>query len=829
MTEEAGIVDRDGRGLGVVAADLDGDGKIDLFVANDTTANYFFRNRGGFRFAEQGLESGLATSAGGGYLAGMGVACGDFDGDGRLDLAVTNFFGESTTLYHNHGGGIFSDRSAAAGLAAPTRFVLGFGLAALDANNDGRLDLAQANGHVDDYRPDDPLRDARAALPGRRRGQARSTSRTAPGRPGKSPGWGADWPSATSTTTAASTCSSSPRTPRWPCFTIRPRPQNHFLMLALEGTTSNRDAVGARVAVTARGGPRSPCGSAEAAISRRATPVFTSAWDRPGRSIASRSHGPRAAATAIKASRRTPGTGCARGTRPPSPLPASRHALRYRRRSEFPRELKTAGGSMASEDDLVRKTSQWSAVFCCTIAGVVAVISGCDTAATDRTGNDRGSAPSAGSPLATSGPELGAAPSAAKPRIVGDRRDDDVDGPDVLSTQTEPSPFRFAEIARDAGIDFVHFSGMTAEKHFPTANGSGVAIFDYDNDGKLDLYFATATLLPLGTAKKGPNRLFKNLGGNKFQDVTESAGVGFAGFCHGIVVGDIDNDGDPDVFLCNYGANVLYLNNGDGTFRDISKSAGIDRPNWSSGGAFLDYDNDGDLDLYVANYGNWKLPEDDKFCGRLEPKRLRLYCSPNTIRPAKHLLYRNNGDLTFTDVYDQAILTIDPETKKPKPRSDGRGFAAVTADLNGDGLIDIYVANDMNPNFLFLNRGDGTFEDATESSGAAYDEKGQAQSGMGVDAEDVNGDGLPDLFVTNFANEYNTLYINLASGLFMDATPFFGLAADTMPFVGWGTALADFDNDGWPDNFVANGHVDDNRRELGQHYDYAEPPLSSST
>ena len=156
MTAEAGIVDRDGRGLGVVAADLDDDGKIDLFVANDTTANYFFRNRGGFRFAEQGVESGLATNASGGYLAGMGVACGDFDGDGRLDLAVTNFYGESTTLYHNHGGGLFSDRTAAAGLAAPTRFVLGFGLAALDANNDGQLDLAQANGHVDDYRPTTP-------------------------------------------------------------------------------------------------------------------------------------------------------------------------------------------------------------------------------------------------------------------------------------------------------------------------------------------------------------------------------------------------------------------------------------------------------------------------------------------------------------------------------------------------------------------------------------------------------------------------------------------------------------------------------------------------
>ena len=214
-------------------------------------------------------------------------------------------------------------------------------------------------------------------------------------------------------------------------------------------------------------------------------------------------------------------------------------------------------------------------------------------------------------------PSKSAAPpeTTTKPTVVGDRLGDTGGSPVVLSKQTESSPFRFKEIAKESGIDFVHFSGMTAEKHFPTANGSGVAFFDFDNDGKLDIYFATATLLPPGTAKKGPNRLYKNLGDGKFKDVTESAGVGFTGFCHGIVVGDIDNDGDQDLFLCNYGPNVLYLNNGDGTFKDVSKAAGIDAPGWSSSGAFLDYDNDGDLDLYVSNYGKWKLPEDDKFCG----------------------------------------------------------------------------------------------------------------------------------------------------------------------------------------------------------------------
>jgi enediyne biosynthesis protein E4 len=402
-----------------------------------------------------------------------------------------------------------------------------------------------------------------------------------------------------------------------------------------------------------------------------------------------------------------------------------------------------------------------------------------------------------------------------------------VTGPDLVSMRANPaqpqtpSPFRFTEIARQAGIDFVHFSGMTEDKHFPTANGSGVALFDYDNDGKLDLYFATGTLLPLGTARKGPNRLYKNVGDNCFRDVTEASGLGFAGYCHGIVVGDIDNDGDQDVFLCNYGSNRLFLNNGNGTFQDITKGAGVGGFNWSSDGAFLDYDNDGDLDLYVANYGHWKLPDDDRFCtgnlGRHRPSeaKVRTYCSPKSIKPARHLLYRNNGDRTFTDVTEAAGVG----------RTDGRGFGVVAADLNGDGRIDLYVANDMCPNFVFLNRGDGTFDDVTEISGAGYDGHGLTRSGMGVDAEDVDGDGRPDLLVTNFSSERNALYRNLGAGLFEDRTPTSGMATDSTPWVGWGCALADFDNDGWPDCFVSNGHVDDNLELLGQDSPHAQPPL----
>jgi len=371
----------------------------------------------------------------------------------------------------------------------------------------------------------------------------------------------------------------------------------------------------------------------------------------------------------------------------------------------------------------------------------------------------------------------------------------------------EPSPFRFTDIARPGGVDFVHFSGVTKERHYPTQNGSGVAIFDYDGDGRMDLYFATCTLLPLGTAWKGPNRLYRNLGDGTFRDETESSGLGFAGFCHGIIVGDIDNDGDPDVFLCNYGPNVLYLNEGQGRFVDISHAAGIDRPSWSSGGAFLDYDGDGDLDLYVTHYMLWD-PQHPRTCP--DEKGKYFYCDPSKLDPAPDHVFRNDGG-KFVEVTKEAGFT-DP---------DGRGLGVIAADFDGDGRVDVYVANDGTAKYLFLNRGHWRFEEVAQSAGVAGNAEGGFQASMGVAFGDVDNDGLPDILVTNFYGETSTYYHNLGDGLFADRTAASGLGAATRYLLGFGTALFDYDNDGILDSLTTNGHVNDNR----PFFPYAMPAL----
>jgi hypothetical protein len=384
---------------------------------------------------------------------------------------------------------------------------------------------------------------------------------------------------------------------------------------------------------------------------------------------------------------------------------------------------------------------------------------------------------------------------------------------DPSTPRVGPSPIRFREITASCGITFVHCSGNDAEKEFPTCLGSGVALLDFDGDGWLDVYLATTRNLPFEAADRSQgNRLYRNRHDGTFEDVTGRAGVGFRGFCHGVAVADVDNDGHPDLYLTNLGPNVLYLNNGDGTFRDATARSGLAGSGWSCGAAFLDYDNDGRIDVYVSRYGVWSPHIPRPYCGD-QKRSLRTICSPTLIEPVRHVLYRNRGDGTFEDATAKAGVA----------RGDGRGLGVLAADLDGDGRIDLFVANDKGPNFHFLNRGDGTFADITETSGAAGNAAGEYLGNMGVDAQDLDGDGQPEIVVTTFWGDGAALFLNFGRGNFLDVASSAGIIRDSKPYVGWGVALEDFDNDGRPDLLIVNGHVDDNLEQFEQDIPQPEP------
>jgi hypothetical protein len=380
----------------------------------------------------------------------------------------------------------------------------------------------------------------------------------------------------------------------------------------------------------------------------------------------------------------------------------------------------------------------------------------------------------------------------------------------------EPGLIHFVELATDeSGIRFHQFSGNSPDKLYPAANGTGVAMLDYDGDGWMDLYFVTSTKLPLDPKRTDPhNELYRNRGDNTFEETTASSASGHNGFGQGVTATDFDNDGFPDIYLPCYGRNVLYLNNGDGTFRDASEASGTGDKRWGTSAAALDYDSDGSLDLYIANYGKW-TPENNPFCGDAQ-RGIRTFCNPRTITPETHALYRNHGDGTWRD--ELPTLGLD--------RKDGRGQGVVSADLDGDGRIDLYVANDICPNFVFLNRGDGRLEDYSDLSGASRSIDGIERAGMGVDVDDVTGDGRPEIFVTNFHGEPNSMFRNDGDGFFTEITSVAGFQSSGIPMVKWGTRLIDFDGDTWPDIFVTSGHVDDNLVQMGnQNAPHDEPAL----
>ncbi|MEZ6107885.1 MAG: VCBS repeat-containing protein [Pirellulaceae bacterium] len=279
-------------------------------------------------------------------------------------------------------------------------------------------------------------------------------------------------------------------------------------------------------------------------------------------------------------------------------------------------------------------------------------------------------------------------------------------------------------------------------------------------------------------------------------------------------MGDYDSDGFPDVYVACYGANVLYHNQGDGSFIRREIEAGVAETSWATGAGFFDADNDGDLDLYVCNYGLWSL-ETNGYCHADGNRAVRLFCSPKSIEPANDVYFENQGDGTFADRSQAAGFQ----------QRAGRGQGVVMADLDGDHYVDVYLGNDLNANSLFMNNRDGTFRDETELSGVAYSAAGVPQAGMGVDAGDTNGDGRMELIVTNFKGEYSTLYENRGPGLFLDVSLKRGIGRDTIPYVSWGTSFADFDLDGWLDLLIVNGHVDPNRADAGEDAPYHNPAL----
>ncbi len=371
----------------------------------------------------------------------------------------------------------------------------------------------------------------------------------------------------------------------------------------------------------------------------------------------------------------------------------------------------------------------------------------------------------------------------------------------------------FKEVAKNVGLKFQHYNGMTGKFYLPEITGSGAALFDFDNDGDLDVFLvqgnvlepntkAAGTLFPWSGPESPRGKLFRNdlaigKGGSRtlsFTDVTEKSGIVATGYGMGVSVGDINNDGWSDLYLSNLGSNQMYLNKGDGKFSDVTKESGTDDSRWSTSAAFFDYDRDGWLDLMIVNYADFSVTNSPTCYATTTAKD---YCSPRVFRAPGNRLFHNKGNGVFED------LTIAAAVDKEF----GHGLGVVTADFDDDGWIDIYVANDGDHNQLWINQKDGTFINDALLAGAAVNRNGQAEAGMGVDAGDFDANGTEDIFVTHLMEETNTLYINLGKALFEDRTREAGLGIPGRRFTGFGTLFFDYDNDGWLDLLVANGAV----------------------
>ena len=394
----------------------------------------------------------------------------------------------------------------------------------------------------------------------------------------------------------------------------------------------------------------------------------------------------------------------------------------------------------------------------------------------------------------------------------------------AASIHAQPSTPRphVTDVTPSSGITFRHQASKTAEKFLPETMGGGVAVFDADGDGRLDLFFTNGASIRADTSASKPpdksdprfwNRLYRNLGGWKFEEVTERSGVAGTRYDFGAAVADYDNDGDVDLHVTGLGGNTLFRNDGRGVFTDVTRAAGAGVPGWSSSAAFVDYDHDGWLDLYVGRYLNWSW-ESNPVCEAAGGAG-RAYCHPDKFAAIASVMLRNNRDGTFTDASIPSGLAAHQ----------GKSLGVAIHDFDGDGWIDLFVANDSMRQFLFRNNGRGAFAEVALDAGAAYDDDGRSFAGMGTDVEDYDNDGRPDVVVTALSLERYALYRGVGSGRFEYASHTTGVGRATGRSSGWGTKFIDFDNDGRRDLFVAQGHVLDTVSRARQGFDYLQPLL----
>ena len=733
--------DLPGSGLGVATADFDGDGWLDVFVANDMRANQLWMNQKNGTFRDEALLAGCAANEDGQYEAGMGVDAGDFDNDGDEDVFITHLTQETNTLYRNDGKGFFEDWTDESGLGLPSWKYTGFGTAFFDYDNDSWLDLLTVNGTVKDQeelvRAKDPYPLDQEMQLFRNLGTGRFEEATARAgeifkraEVGRGAAFGDVDDDGDTDVLVANNAG--------PAWLLRNEvgAAKAWIGLRLVGGTAGGRPRPRHAGGAGRGLPARAAAALAPGAGRRQLRLGqrSAGARRPGRHHDGREGAGRLAERQGRGVDGPAGPGVhhlARGHGHGRPGPRGAEAMSVR---------------------------AW-------MTGLLAMA------------------------LATVGAGQGAGP--ALP----------AGGEEI-----------FRDVAAEVGIDFVHFNGMSGELYYPEMNGAGVALLDYDGDGDLDVFLQQGAMLggkPLDKALFPPkhplpltHRLYRNdlavapdgTRTLRFTDVTSKMALPMVGYAMGLASGDFDNDGRIDLYLSNFGPNQMLKNNGDGTFTDVTAKAGTDEPRWDVAASFFDYDRDGWLDLFVATYVNFTLAT-HKPCSGFAG--MPDYCGPLAFLPEPDRLFRNRGDGTFADVTATALVA--PEN--------GSGLGVVAADLNGDGWSDLYVANDLMANDLWINQKDGTFRNEALLGGCAANEMGEYEASMGVDAADADNDGDDDLFMTHLTGQTNTFYLNDGRGMFKDWTQETGLGPPSWNFTGFGTTFFDYDNDSWLDLLVTNGEV----------------------